>query len=194
MIMGWQSKLSTLVEASKQGHPDLRLRFRYGLPLDAGQVGVILHDIAQEFELGPKVVGPLHDLYGIVDGLNILGDFKILGLSDGSFAFGRQNDEAGKLRNFNHKNLQILKECIDKEALEGSIALIFGSDEVGDNLSLCDNGTVVIAGYNTPQPQVIAHSLDEFLDDICMGSGFARYYEADDNHPWVLLLEEFGFL
>jgi hypothetical protein len=195
--MNWQDKLRILINAHRQGHPILRYELRFGPPLDSKRANVLLHELAQEFGLDARILNPLGDLSSIADGVNWGGDFKILGLENSRFAFGRENDKLGTLQGFNRDYLHILRESlIQAPASQVTLGLIFGLDDVGDSLCLSDNGSIVRAGVNTPAPKIITRSLNEFLDDICMGPGYARYYQLDEEEEdeWVAVLKEFGFV
>jgi hypothetical protein len=195
--MNWQDKLRMLINAHKQGHPTLRYELSYGPPLDSDRANALLYELAQEFGLDARTLNPLGDLYSIADGVNWGGDFKILGLENSRFAFGRENDKLGTLQGFNRDYLHMLRESlIQAPASQVAPRLIFGLDDVSDCLCLSDNGSVARAGANTPAPIIITNSLDEFFDDICMGPGYARYYHIDeeDEDEWVAVLKEFGFV
>ncbi len=193
--MAWQNKLRTLIAAHKQGHEELNEEISYGAPLDSGRVESSLREIVQEFEIDPKTQRSLQDLYSIADGVRFaFGTIKILGLAEGRFAFGQRNDDSGLLGHFNRDYLQIAQDIGQRALPSISICLIFGLDEVGDYFCVTNDGTVVSAGHTITQPQVRADSVDTFLDDVCLGPGFLRLYEPEEDDPWVEILKEFEFI
>ncbi|MDQ3703889.1 MAG: SMI1/KNR4 family protein [Chloroflexota bacterium] len=190
MTLNWQDKLRTLIQAHEQGHPLVRIYFSYSPPLETGSVDATIQEMALELDLGPEIddlIQPLRDLYKITDGLVI---------DVGLTIFALENKTFGILRSVNDQFLDIVQDMVPKDATEipMPVKLIFGSDEAGDFLCLSDDGSIIRVGHDAPEAPVIANSLGTFLDDLCMGPGFIRYYGPTEGDLWVSILTEFGFI
>ena len=188
--MNWQDKLRTLIQAHEQGHPLVSIYFSYSPPLETGSVDATIEEIALELDLGPEInelMEPLRDLYKITDGLVI---------DVGLTIFALENKTFGILKNVNDQFLDIVQDMVQEDATEIPILvkLIFGSDEAGDFLCLSGDGSIIRVGHDAPEALVIANSLDAFLDDLCLGPGFIRYYGPTEGDLWVSILKEFGFI
>jgi hypothetical protein len=180
--MSWQEKLQTLINAHEQGHPLVSVFFDYSTSLEPEAIAMVLQELEQAFDA--VVPSTLRDFYGITDGML---------LDVGQRVFGLRSQKYELLENMNNSYLEIVKERTTKVAQEAP-TLIFGSDEAGDFLCLSSRGEVVRVGHDAIEAVVIANSIDELFDDIWLGPGYIRYYEPMDDHFWLLILKEFGFV
>ena len=175
--MNWPDKLRQLITAVEQGHPLVRGEFYYNPPLEPANIAPHVHTLP--FNL-PSA---LHELYFIVDGMFIATNYRISGLVS--------SRPEVSLDTLNRDYLADVRELCQ----EFSVWFIFGSTTQGEFLCVTEPGAVIsVYSHGGEEAKLLANSIDEFFDSVCLGSEFIRYHSPTASKHWLPILQELGFI
>lgn len=176
MVISWQQKLRSLINARESGLEEIAIGLETDVPLSQAEVNQYVSNSRL------LVPGELVELYRITDGLVIGTHFFIAGI------FSTKHGLQRTLAQLNDLFGDIAGQCESH-----GVSLIIGSNQASGDLAIDKEGTVVAIWPRDPrEADILASSLDEFLDNVCLGSGYLKVFPTDT--LWFPLLEKIGLI
>jgi hypothetical protein len=196
----WQDKLRVLSDAQARGYAFSEYGLYFSPPVDPRQVERIMSELARDIDTDAHEIESLYELYTFTDGVTF-PTCTVLSITSTYDGTGRAGS-AGSLQEYNRENLSSIRnralDIADDSSTLMQLSLAFALDDVGDPFCLTKDGTVVLVGLDAWHISTVASSLDDFLSDVCMGSGYPRYFhlseEAARRDDYYVFLESLGFL
>jgi hypothetical protein len=175
--MNWDIKLCMLID-SLANHSTMSVGLSCNDPIDKEEVDLLSRNLP--FPLPDT----LKKLYTISDGVIIGVHFIVYGLIDDKFG--------STIATING----LFLEFVNNFSSGNEVLLVFGTDGAsGDLLCLTKKGSVIsISPDNPASKEVVAHSMEEFLDTVCLGQGYIQFYQPTSDNFWIPILKEFGFI